>query len=254
MTSASRVAASRRRRGLGGWAVSVGAALAVVGFVIAAQWNSAGARQEFASSAQQVLARQAVALQQEQALLREQIGEAEAEVQQFQEGAAGSQSALEALGRELDAARLVAGLVPVRGTGVIVEISDSKRAVPPGENPSRYVVQVDDLRDIVTALWASGAEAIAINGERLVSRSSIYGVGASILVNTGFLNPPFRIEAIGPAGLHQRFLAHPAYLGRVARRIEVFGLEFATADAAELVLPQFVGSTSMRWGVPVEGE
>ena len=99
--------------------------------------------------------------------------------------------------------------------------------VPPGENPSNYIVLVDDLRDIVTALWASGAEAISINGERLVATSSIYGVGASVLVNTAFLSPPFRIEAIGADGLLDRFQAHPAFLGRVAQRIDFFGLEFA---------------------------
>ena len=79
---------------------------------------------------------------------------------------------------------------------------------------------VNDLRDIVTALWASGAEAISINGERLVATSSIYGVGASVLVNTAFLSPPFQIEAIGSDGLLERFQSHPAFLGRVAQRLE----------------------------------
>ena len=92
------------------------------------------------------------------------------------------------------------GLTAVHGPGVIVEIADSKRVVPPGENPANFVVLVDDLRDIVAALWASGAEAISINDERLVATSSIYGVGASVLVNTAFLSPPFRIQAIGSEG------------------------------------------------------
>ena len=110
---------------------------------------------------------------------------------------------------------------------------------------------VDDLHDIVTALWASGAEAITINGERLVSTSSIYGVGSSILVNTAFLSPTFRIEAIGPQDLLDRFLANPAYLSaRVAHRIDAFGLEFATQQSGSLTLPAFVGNTRFRWAVP----
>jgi uncharacterized protein YlxW (UPF0749 family) len=124
--------------------------------------------------------------------------------------------------------------------------------VPPGENPSSYIVLVDDLRDIVTALWASGAEAISINGQRLVATSSIYGVGASVLVNTAFLAPPFRIEAIGSDGLLDRFQSHPAFLGRVAQRIEFFGLEFASQVATDLELPPFIGSTRFRWAVPSE--
>jgi uncharacterized protein YlxW (UPF0749 family) len=113
-------------------------------------------------------------------------------------------------------------------------------------------VLVDDLRDIVAALWASGAEAISINDERLVATSSIYGVGASVLVNTSFLSPPFRIQAIGPDGLLERFQEHPAFRGRVAHRIDFFGLEFAAQAAGDLQIPAFVGSTRFRWAVPRE--
>ena len=239
-------------RPLASWAISIGVALAVVGFVGAMQWNSSLARNEFTTSAQQVLAAQVVELEAEQADLRAQIAVAEGEVRQFQEESASSSVVLEDLNRQLAAARLGVGLTAVRGPGVIVEIADSKRIVPQGENPANFVVLVDDLRDIVAALWASGAEAISINGERLVATSSIYGVGAAVLVNTAFLSPPFRIEAIGSNGLLDRFHGHPAFLGRVAQRIDFFGLEFASQAAGELTLPAFVGTTRFRWAVPTE--
>jgi len=234
------------------WGLSIAAALAVMGFVAAAQWNSSVSREAFTSSAQQVLAGQVLALEAEQRDLREQIADAEQQVQQFQEQSTSSSATLAILNARLEQARIAAGLTAVHGPGVIVEIADSNRVVPPGENPSSYIVLVDDLRDIVAALWASGAEAITINGERLVATSSIYGVGASILVNTSFLPAPYRIEAIGGDGLLERFQADPAFTGRVAQRIEFYGLEFATAQADDLQLPAFVGTTRFRWGVPVE--
>ncbi|HEY7464951.1 MAG TPA: DUF881 domain-containing protein [Candidatus Limnocylindria bacterium] len=234
------------------WAISIAAALAVVGFVGAIQWNSSLAREAFTTSAQQTLARQVTSLEAEQADLRQQIAAAEAEVRRFQQQSTTSSAVLDDLNRQLSAARLAVGLTRVRGPGVIVEIADSKRVVPDGENPANFIVLVDDLRDIVTALWASGAEAISINGERLVATSSIYGVGASVLVNTAFLSPTFRIEAIGPEGLLQRFQEHPAFRGRVAQRIEFFGLEFATQASSELTLEPFVGTTRFRWAVPLE--
>ncbi|HET7520616.1 MAG TPA: DUF881 domain-containing protein [Candidatus Limnocylindria bacterium] len=246
-------AVSRRPlRPFGAWGVSIAAALAVVGFVGAIQWNSSGARQAFTTSAQQTLARQVTALEQEQADLRQQIEAAEAEVRRFQEESTTSSAVLEQLNQQLAAARLAVGLTAVHGPGVIVEIADSKRVVPAGENPANFIVLVDDLRDIVTALWASGAEAISINGERLVATSSIYGVGASVLVNTAFLSPPFRIEAIGPDGLLDAFQQHPAFRGRVAQRIEFFGLEFATQVSGDLTLRAFVGTTRFRWAIPLE--
>lgn len=234
------------------WGISIAAALAVMGFVAAAQWNSSASREAFTSSAQQVLAGQVLALEAEQRDLREQIADAEQQVQQFQEQSTSSSATLAILNARLEQARIAAGLTAVHGPGVVVEIADSNRVVPPGENPSSYIVLVDDLRDIVAALWASGAEAITINGERLVATSSIYGVGASILVNTSFLPAPYRIEAVGGDGLLERFQADPAFTGRVAQRIEFYGLEFATAQAEDLELPAFVGTTRFRWGVPLE--
>ena len=87
--------------------------------------------------------------------------------------------------------------------------------------------------------------------ERFVASTSIYGAGSAILVNAVPLSPPFRIEAIGPSGLRDRFLASPSYLARVARRIEAYGLQFASEPRDELVLPEYVGNTQMRWGAPV---
>jgi uncharacterized protein YlxW (UPF0749 family) len=241
------------------WAVSIAAALAVIGFVGAAQWNSSLAREEFITSAQRVLITEAEQLTRQQEVLRAELEAAEAREREFQAREPGSASQIEQLNGELAAVRLASGLSAVRGPGVVIEIADSQRVVPVGESPTNYIVLVDDLRDIVTALWASGAEAITIGGgagsgvpaERLVSTTSIYGVGASILVNTSFLSPPFRIEVIGPEGLHDRFLSHQTYLLRVARRIEAYGLQFASEPRDELTLPEYVGNTRLRWGAPV---
>lgn len=244
---------TRRRRRLllrPQWAVSIAAALAVIGFVGYAQWNGSPERVQFTTSVQQVLAAQVGDLEQEQKDLRAQIAVAEAQVLAFQTASTSSSSALADVNRRLEEARLAVGLTPLRGPGVVIEIADSKRVVPDGENPANYIVLVDDLRDIVAALWASGAEAIAINGERLVATSSIYGVGAAVLVNTAFLSPPFRIEAIGSDGLLGRFQTNPAFLGRVAQRISTFGLEFASQPATSLDLAAFVGNTRFRWAVP----
>lgn len=250
---------SRTRFGSRRWAISIGLALASIGFVGAAQWNSSSVRQQVISSAQGVLVIQAEQRQREQEQLRAQIEEAEDRVREFQEQSAGSQSATDRLNQQLAAARLAVGLSDVIGPGVVIEIADSTRQVPVGQNPSNYFVLSDDLRDIVAALWASGAEAIAIAGgggeggapaERIVATTSVYGAGSAILVNQALLSPPFRIEAIGPEGLHERFLANPFYIGRLSLRIETFGLQFASEARDEVRLPAFIGNTRLRWGAP----
>ena len=236
------------------------AALAAIGFVGAAQWNSSPGREEFVSSAQLALVGQAEQLQRDQEQMLRELEQAEADLQVLQARDTGSQTALAALNERLLAARVAAGAEDMRGPGAVVEIADSLRDVPPGEPQSNYYVLVSDLRDIVTALWASGAEAISISGSltegapsvRLVATSSIYGAGAAILVNGVALSPPYRIEAIGPEGLRDRFLAAPAFLDRVLPKIEAFGLQFASEARNEVIVQGFVGNTSLRWGAPVE--
>ncbi len=236
-----------------GWILSMALALGALGFVAAAQWNSEVQRTSYTTTAQQTLAAQAVALENEQELLQGQLAAVEAELASIQAESEGSQTALAEVNTELAATRLAAGLTEVTGPGVVIEIADSRRVLPVGENPANYIVLADDLRDLVVALWHAGAEAIAINGERLVATTSIYGVGSSVLVNTAFLSPPFRLEAIGAGQLEERFRVDGAYLGRVAQRIEAFDLEFAMVSSTDLRLPAFIGSTGLRWAVPVEG-
>ncbi|MGZ8480903.1 MAG: DUF881 domain-containing protein [Candidatus Limnocylindria bacterium] len=255
----SRVPARPRQLFRPQWTVSMAAALATIGFVGAAQWNSSLGREEFISSAQSVLVSQAEQLQREQEGMLAEIEQAEADLQVLQERDSGSQTALAQLNERLLAARVAAGAETMRGPGVVVEIADSLRDRPAGEPQQNFIVLVSDLRDIVTALWGSGAEAISISGSltegapslRLVSTTSIYGAGAAILVNGVAVAPPYRIAAIGPEGLNDRFLAHPAFLDRVLPRVEAYGLQFASQAQGEVTVRGFVGNTRFQWGAPV---
>ena len=242
------------------WAVSIAIGLGLIGFVGAAQWNSSLARQAFVTSAQAVLITEAEQLQRQQAALRDELAAAEERVRSLEEQDAGSQAVVQELSEELAAARLATGLQTVQGSGVVIEIADSLDQQPVGGNQPNYV-NVDDLRAIVTALWASGAEAVAISGgaieggppaERVVATSSIDGAGPAILVNSARLTPPYRIEAIGPDGLHDRFLSNPNFLTRVKQRIDTYGLQFASEPRAGLVIAEFIGNTGLRWGTPLE--
>ena len=244
------------------WTLSMALALAAIGFVGAAQWNSSIAREPFVTSAQLVLVGRVENLQREQVTLTQQIEAVDAELRTLQERTTGSAAELELLTERLREARMAAGAVAARGPGVIVEIADSLRDVPPGERNQNYIVLADDLRDIVTALWASGAEAISITGGHregaptvtLVSTSSIYNAGAAILVNGVALAPPYVIQAIGPDGLEDRFLTHPAFLTRVEDRISAYELQFAIEARDDITVPAFAGNTRMAFGAPIVAE
>ncbi len=233
------------------WTISVAMALAIVGFVGAAQWNSSVQRTAFTTSAQQVLADQVTQLETEQDALQKRIEETNAKIEEYQASAAGSEADLTLLNNQLAAARAAAGLTRVHGPGVRIEIADSLRQVPPGESTANYLVLAEDLRAIVVALWASGAEAISINTYRVVSSTSIRAVGNPVLINDQYAQPPFVIEAIGPRDQLGTFESQPAFLSTVQRRIDAFGLEYAWAPLDDITLEAFVGVPSFREGVPV---
>lgn len=142
------------------------------------------------------------------ARLREQI----AATQRTALGAAGAQ--LQEQVRRLAAAT---GELPVSGPGVRITVDDAPSAGRDvGSDPragtagDAGVVVDTDLQAVVNGLWAAGAEAIAVNGQRLTALSAIRSAGQAVLVDFRPLSPPYRIDAIGdPAGLQTRFAAGP---------------------------------------------
>ena len=94
----------------------------------------------------------------------------------------------------LSQARLLAGLTPVQGPGVVVTLNDSKKKMPaqlpPGMAPPNLIYN-SDINQVVNELKAAGAEAIAINGQRLVATSYIRPAGPTILINSTPTVPPY---------------------------------------------------------------
>lgn len=113
---------------------------------------------------------------------------------------------------ELRSRRLTSGLVAVRGEGVRVTLDDAPDTSSSADGDPRTGtndegrVRSRDLQIITNGLWASGAEAIAVNGQRLTSRTAIRFAGEAILVNFRPLKRPYTVEAIGDSGdLRARF-------------------------------------------------
>ena len=92
---------------------------------------------------------------------------------------------------------------------------------------------------------------MSINGESIVSTTSIRAVGNPVLVNDSYLQPPFVIQAIGDQERLAQFESHPSFLSTVQRRIDAFGLEYAWARVDGLQLEGFVGIANFREAVPI---
>lgn len=186
--------------------------------------------------------RREAALRHEVAVLRDAVA---AEEQRAAQG----QSATGALAAELDRARMLAGLVPVHGPGVVVTVADSRRPLRPGEDPNLVLVHYSDVRAVVGTLWAAGAEAVSVNGERLVGSSGISCVGTTILCNVRRLAPPYRIAAIGdPRSLLVALQAR----GGILEQLRAFDFPVTVAVAGDLHLPAYTGGFPRRYATPVD--
>ncbi|HWH33400.1 MAG TPA: DUF881 domain-containing protein [Egibacteraceae bacterium] len=171
--------------------------------------------------------------------LRRDVDAAEAE-------AAAGVPALRARLAELEVA---AGLTALRGPGLRVELADASGTCATGRTEDCQI-QDTDLQLAVNALFAVGAEAVAVNGERVIATTAIRSAGRSVLVNYEVLASPYVIEAIGdPEGLRRRF-AESAVASDFTVWKDVYGLGFSIQQADELTLPPYDGGLRLRVAAP----
>lgn len=172
--------------------------------------------------------------------LRDRVGREEAAVASRNAGDAALSDRLEQLGRQ-------AGTVAMKGHGVEVQLSDSKREPPDGDDSGAYSIHDRDVQLVVNALFAAGAEAVSVNDVRLVATSPIRAAGATIVVSFRPLSPPYVIRAIGADS--GRFAASDvATLYRRWR--DVFGLGFRVRDADGLQVPAYTGRVAVDTASP----
>jgi uncharacterized protein YlxW (UPF0749 family) len=140
------------------------------------------------------------------AALENQVVELRARLADYERAASEGRSAVARMNRQLQDLRTLAGLTPLEGPGVVVILDDSTRPPQPGEDPNKTILHYSDLAAVIAELWAGGAEAIAVNGERIVSSTGINCVGTTILCNTKRMAPPYVLAAIGDAKVLQEHL------------------------------------------------
>lgn len=158
---------------------------------------------------------------------------------------------------ELAELELASGAVPVTGPGLKIIVDDATPAddaVPADSSVTSAAVNrvLDiDLQQLTNGLWAAGAEAIAINGERLTTTTTIRSAGDAIVVAFRPLRRPYTIEAIGDRQeLEARFVDGPG--GRWFRTLQDnYGIRFDVSGVSALRLPA-ASSVALIHALPVD--
>jgi uncharacterized protein YlxW (UPF0749 family) len=147
----------------------------------------------------------------------------------------------------LELTALAAGRVAVTGPGIVVRLWD---ADPTGPRPDwvtndDLVVHQQDLEAVINALWAGGAEAMTLQGERVIATSAFRCVGNVLRLHGKIYSPPYEVRAIGdPERLRDALDASPEVRTYVeyAERLK---LGWEVDEAASLDLPAYAGEPEL---------
>jgi uncharacterized protein YlxW (UPF0749 family) len=247
--------AGRRRRG----AVLVALTMVVAGVLAAVTYDQAAARVQGRQEIRAALVADIRTESDASDELAAELEELRAEVTRARDELLASSTTGQQALDDLARAEAGAAAVPVEGPGLLVTLanagSDADDDPVGGEDEGdvRGRVRDGDLQLVVNALWAAGAEAISINGQRLGPTSAIRFAGEAVLVDFRPVTNPYEVSAIGdPETLSSGFLSSPE-VGSLALIEETYGLRFDFSREDDLSLPA-ASTPELRWAQPVPDE
>lgn len=228
-----------------GWRVAVPVVCLLAGLLFAVSANTSagydlrgGRTTELSGLVRQAEARVALA----EDRLRELRGQAE----RLESSAGGSDQRVRSARAEASALGGPVGLTELTGPGLAVTLSDAPRGpdgrYPVGVEPDALVVHQEDLQSVLNALWAGGAEALAVADQRIVNTSAVRCVGNTLLLHGRTYSPPYRISAIGdPLRLRAALDAEPG-VAVFRQYVQTYGLGYRVERLSTLRVPAYTGS------------
>jgi uncharacterized protein YlxW (UPF0749 family) len=147
-----------------------------------------------------------------------------------------------ALAAQVTALELATGQTKVTGPGLLVTLEDASDAGDDtgngrGGQLGDGRIYDRDVQDVVNALWAAGAEAVSINGQRLTTLTAIRSAGEAVLVDFRPMASPYRLSAVGDVDAMQAAFADSPTARRFTTYTSLYGLGFDVRRASRLTLP-----------------
>lgn len=175
----------------------------------------------------------------------EQVQQARAEVDDLAAGI--ENAAVKAARREAAALQSAAGLREVRGRGIRITLTDAsdKEIEDSGRDPNDLVVHQQDIQAFVNGVWAAGAEAVSLMGQRLISTTAIKCVGNTVLLHGVPYSPPYVIEAVGDPTAMYASLNDAEKVNVYKQYVDVYGLGLHIETDDELVIPAYDGAPEL---------
>jgi uncharacterized protein YlxW (UPF0749 family) len=184
--------------------------------------------------------------------LREQVADLQADVEELSAGL--DSQDVERLQARADALAGPAGLTALRGPGLTVTLDDApeKLRAAAGADVSNAIVHQQDIQAVVNSLWAGGAEAMTLQGQRVVSTTGIKCVGNTVILHGVPYSPPYVVRAIGDAGAMQRSLDDSRYIRAYLEAVDAYQLGWDVRADRRITVPPYSGPVQLRSAQPVQ--
>jgi uncharacterized protein YlxW (UPF0749 family) len=222
--------------------VAVAAVALATGFLVAGQVKAQLLTPSNQVARYQALVRSVQELESANAGSRNEIAALRAQIDALETEAAGRSSATQALQNQVSDLRAHAGLTAMHGPGVEVRLANGVPG-PDTSGQARYLVNFQDVQDVVNLLFAQGAEAIAVNGRRITPLTAYSGSAGQVVIDQGPpLSSPIKVSAVGDRNRMVSALDDPSALPDIRARQVQFQLHLTLIGIADLALPPYDSS------------
>jgi uncharacterized protein YlxW (UPF0749 family) len=243
--AAARRAAGDAPSSRNGWVLAAG--LVIIGLLLATAALQVRNRAPAAAQARDALTREIAQRTAATDRLETDLQKLRASVTAAREDALGLTASGSELAATLANLEAVTGAGAVRGPGLVIHLEDADSADTEGSADPRAGdagtdgrVTDRDLQTIVNEVWAAGAEAVAVNGQRLTSLSAIRSAGQAILVDFRPLSPPYDVVAVGNSDTMQSKLVD-GFGGSYLQVLRNYGIDYTVKTRDSVLLPAAAG-------------
>ena len=221
-----------------------------VGFLIAGQLKAQLLTPSNQVARNQALIRSVQDLESTNDADRRKIADLRARIADLEAQAADQSATTAALRDEVTALREHAGLTPMHGPGVEVDLRNGDPSTDP-TGQARYLVNYQDVQDVVNLLFASGAEGVAVSGRRISPISSFSGSEGEVVIDQGPpLFSPIKVVAVGDRNGMQAALDDPSRLTSLRIRVIQYLVALKVIGLANATLPAYDASLQIPYVSP----
>ncbi|MES6262394.1 DUF881 domain-containing protein [Cutibacterium acnes] len=143
------------------------------------------------------------------------------------------------------------GLEAVSDKALRVTLDDAPLSEnPDGVDANMLVVHQQDIQMVVNTLWSGGAEAMTIQGQRVISTTAVKCVGNTVVLHGVAYAPPYVIEAIGDLNAMQKALDTSEAVRIYKEYVSAYQLGWSVERAGQVTMPAYTGAVAVSHATP----